>query len=278
MMRGGDVPRADGEPVPTLRLTRTEYVALGSLYTVVQFFKVTSDASAQAPLRTVIIRELVADGLSAKHEIRLEGSTFLALVLVRPGAFELIQRIVDRPDCLLGVWTAGERDYALALWQCVMQAGVQGRPWIALSRRQCFHDQQGRYVKPLSRVFARWPQFHSGNTLLIDDQADVGGQYPKNVMQVDDFAMMPCTSTAAEVHRQTVSTLAMQSGHLQQSQLVLQNETPLLEVSGHDVLVGRTLQDFLKSIDQCFKENRVKPEAAYAVPNWTAEDLALENR
>ena len=246
---------------------------------MVQFFKVTSDASAaaQAPLRTVVIRELLADGISAKHEIRIENTAFLALVLVRPGAFELIQRIVDRPNTLLAVWTAGERDYARALWDCLLQAGVQGRPWIALSRNHCFYDQQrGEYYKPLSRVFQRWPVFDSPNTLLIDNRADVGNQYPNNVLQVDDFKMEACASDAADIHLQTVSTLAKLSGHDQQSQLV--RRAPLLEVRGHDVIVGRTLQAFLTSIDQRFKANRIKTEAAYPVPNLTPEELSFANR
>jgi hypothetical protein len=261
------------DPFGRRHLTQTVFIVNESTITVVQFF------DGPQLLRTVLISEITLNGVCAKFEIRLRASEpendpgMLGLVIVRPGALQVVQRVMELPHTRVGIWTARRRDYASALIAVMRAHGVIGQLRMVLTREQCLEGPPGVYRKPLSRVFnnrseigliERW---NSTNTLLVDNRPEVSDQYPFNVRPVDDFQLAPCEDMQADATlRLDVARLACLSGNRRMADAILAGDgAVLLRVDALEQFASQ--HGFIADLVAHLNSLLLTPPA-YECPDW----------
>ena len=209
------------------RVSITQHAVNNDLVlTVVEAVNALSERGPNGVLRTVrrYVLELASQQLAEKRVIRTrspEGGECVMVVMVRPGARQFLRRLHEVPHQQLAVWTAGTREYARACTELLFAHDQQLLNTVVWDRRTCHRLtdplpqqavdaglQVGDFIKPLSILFQLRPEFHAGNTVLIDNQTFVAIQYPNNLVHVPHFELLPQVDLDEADHQAYITACA----------------------------------------------------------------------
>lgn len=104
--------------------------------------------------------------------------------LLRPGVGEFLKTNFKRFD-IVGIWTAATDDYADKIKERLEEeCGYKFH--FVWSREDC-SLVKGEYIKPLARLFSKFPDIDPDNTIMLDDKRTIAVYNPKNLLQIHPY-------------------------------------------------------------------------------------------
>ena len=138
----------------------------------------------------------LADGIPLEMPEKLWN---LPIPVARPGLREFLEFVFEEFECVI-IWTAANQKWYDTVYNNVLRPNLPpGKDFHFIKTR----DTTKPYValKPLSEIYAQFPQYNSSNTLVVDDNPETFKDNVENAIHIPSFFYDLLSNAAEERER-----------------------------------------------------------------------------